>query len=175
MKKLLLALILSSSVFAATAIDESGAYKLNRSSKLFRDLGVGTQLSGGQWLKGQWSYAVSGGAANANLALLDHEGVAVKLPDNAIIQDCLIDVVTAPTSATSSGKIALSSNAVGDLKASAVAHTTFLADTRVACIPVGTAATAIKMSSEATLRLLVGSEALTAGKINVWVNYVVSN
>ena len=175
MKKFLLALVLSTSVFANTGIDESGAYKLNRSSKLFRDLGVGTLLSGGHWIKGQWSYATSGGAADANISLLDHEGVAVKLPANAIVQDCLIDVVTAPTSSTSSGKIALSFSTVGDLKASSVAHTTFQANTRVACIPVGTAATAIKATSEATLKLLVGSEALTAGKINVWVNYVVSN
>lgn len=174
MKKLFLAMLVSMNLIAATAINEDGAYQLNRHHRLFRSLGVGTQLLGGQWLKAQYDFSVSGGAAGNDIILKDHEGQPVKLPDNAIIDDCLIDVITAPDSSTDSGRIAFSSNAVGDLKADALASS-YSADTRVACIPVGNVSTAIKMGSEATLKMRIGSEALTAGKINIWVSYVVSN
>lgn len=174
-KLLLLGLMLALNLPAATAVDASGAYQLNRSSGLFNRLGVGSQLGAGGWLKGQWSYAVQGGGSSGDITLLDNDGRAAKLPDNAIIDDCIIEVVTTPASATLSGRLGFSSNAVGDLKALAVAHTTYVADTRVACLPTGNITTAIKMGSEATLRMQMGSEAFTAGKINIWVSYVVGD
>lgn len=176
MKKLFLALLLvGANLIAGTAIDANGAYKLNRHNKLFSDLGVGSQLGAGGWLKGRYQYSVQGGAGGTSITLLDNDGRPAKLPDNAIIDDCIIEVIERPASATSSGRIGFSSNAVEDLKALAVAHTTYLADTRVACLPTGNITTAIKMGSEATLKMIVGSESLTAGKLNVWVSYVIGD
>ena len=161
--------------FAASPLTSGQAYQLNRSSKLAADIQLGVNLRDAQQFgtKAQWSYAVSGGAANSDISLLDSEGRPVKLPAGAVITNCLIDVVTQPTSATSSGKLAFSSKAVADLKASSfvAAYTTTLP---LACIPTGTQATMIKLSSEGTLKVRTGSEALTGGKINIWVQYVLA-
>lgn len=176
MKTILLTLLLATNLFAATAMDKNGAYKLNRFSKLHRDLAVGTMLYGGHWLKGQYSYAVSGGGTGpfTTISLLDDEGTPVKLPSGAIIFDCVIDVLTAPTSTPGGlGTIQLSSKAAGDIKATA-AVTAYTTTSPIACTPVGTAAAAVKVASETTLKIHLGSEKLTAGKINVWVNYVIS-
>lgn len=176
MRNLLLTiLLLPSLVFGAAAITSSGAYKLNRASKLDRDLASGTKLLDATQMgvKAQWDYSVSGGAASSDITLLDHEGRPVTLPAGAIITDCLIDVVTQPDSSTDSVKLAFSSSAVADLKAAAF-PTTYVTTSRIACIPEGTEANMIKMASEATLKMRVGSEAATAGKINIWVEYVLS-
>lgn len=162
------------SLFAASPVTTNQAYQLNRVSKLFADAQVGTNLRNAQQfgVKAKWDYSVQGGASG-DISLLDMENKAVKLPTGAIIKDCMIDVVTQPTSSTGSGSIAFSSKAVADLKAA-----TFVAgyttSARIACIPDRTVGNTIKLASEATLKIRVGSEALTAGKINVWVQYVLS-
>lgn len=170
--KLFLAMLLSVNLFAATALNKNGAYQINRKDRLNRSLSVGTLISGGQWLKAQYSYAIQGGASG-DVTLVDDEGLAVKLPSGAIIYDCLIDVLTQPASSTSSGSLAFSSNAVADLKAAAFVAS-YTTSSRIACLPTGTVGSSVKMSSEATLKVRIGSEALTAGKVNIWVNYVVS-
>lgn len=173
MKKIL-ALLVAVPLFGATVISNNGAYQINRSSAVARKYSLGTQAmaAGTLGVKAQYDFAKSGGASG-DITLLDHEGLAVKLPNKAIITNCLIDVATQPTSSTSSGSLAFSSSAVGDLKAA-----TFVAGytttSRIACIPTGSTGTMIKLSSEATLKVRIGSEALTAGKINVWVQYVLS-
>lgn len=174
MKSFLFALILSLPLMGATVLSPNGAYEINRSSAVARKYAMGTQLlSATQFgVKAQWSYAVSGGASG-DIPLLDHEGRPVKLPTGAIITNCLIDVVTRPTSSTSSGKLSLSSSAVADLKAATFVNS-WSTSSRTACIPDGTTGNMIKMASEATLKIRVGSEAVTAGKINVWVEYVLS-
>lgn len=179
MKKFLLSLLVlaSADVFAFTALTSEGAFKLNRDSKLFRDLSVGTQISGGNWMRAIWAYNLQGGTANRDMVLQDPEGLPAVLPQGAIVTDCLIDVVTPVTaSAVTSTSIAFNSNAVGDLKALAYSQTAgYTTAQRIACIPVGTAATAVKMASEATLKMRIGSEALTNGRINLYVNYVISD
>lgn len=176
MKTILLTLLLSANLFAFTAITSEGAYKINRSSKLFRDLSVGTQISGGQWMRARWAYVLQGGAATQDVILVDAEGLPAKLPANAIIYDCLIDVVTPVTAATLANVVVgFSSNAVADLKAMGGAVVNGVSTKqRVACVPTGSASTAVKMASEATLKLRIGSEALTGGRMDLFVNYVIS-
>lgn len=177
MKKTLIALLVAGSSFGALPVTSGGAYQLDRASKLNLDQKVGTNLYNAQQfgMKAVWSYAIQGGAANSDLTLQDPSGAAAKLPTGAIIKDCMIDVVTTPTSSTSSGTLAFSSNAVADLKAAALGHTGYLSSTgEYACIPDGTVGNAIQMASEATLKVRIGSEALTAGKINIWVEFVLS-
>lgn len=181
MKKVLsiLTMTLGLAVFAAAPVSTNDAYKVNRKDKINRDAAAGTNLYNAQQfgVKAQWDYAVQGGAANSDITLLDHEGLAVTLPANAIIKNCFIDVVTQPTSSTLSGKVSFSSSDVADLKAAALVHTGYLATTgRYVCVPVdATANTWLKPGSEVTLKMRIGSEALTAGKINIWVNYALSD
>lgn len=177
MKNILLVLIAltTAQVFGAAAITSAaGGYSLNRKDALNRKYHVGTALANGPFgVKAKWKYSDQGGAAATDLTLHDSEGLAVTLPDNAIIRDCLIDVVTQPTSSTSSGSLAFSSSATADLKAATVVAS-LTTTTPIVCLPVGTVGTMIKLSSEATLKVRTGSEALTAGEINVWVEYVLS-
>lgn len=175
MKTIFLTLLMSANLFAFTALTSEGGFKLNRSSKLFRDLSVGTQVSGGNWMRAIWDFKIQGGATGDKV-LVDAEGQPAKLPANAIVYDCLMDVDTPVIAgAITSTTISVSSNAVADLKAATNGHTgLFDAKGRIACTPTGTAATAVKMTSEAVLKLRVNSEALTGGRINVYVNYVIS-
>lgn len=173
MKKILLALLATAQIFGAAAITSSGGgYELNRASSLDRKYAVGTYLGNGPFgVKAVWDFAVSGGAANTDITLKDAEGVAVTLPTGAIIRDCLISVATQPTSSTSSASMAFSSKAVADLKAATVVAS-YTTTTPIVCLPVGTVGTMIKLASEATLKVRIGSEAATAGKINLWIEYV---
>lgn len=180
MKKIFLALLVSCQLFAAAPVSENGGYELNRNGALNRKYAVGTALANGPFgAKAQYNFATQGGAANADIPLKDLDGQNVIIPTNAIITDCMIDVAIQPASATSSAKLALSSSAVGDLKAAALAHVTYVPSatgTTIACIPINaTHNTHIRMASDATLKIRMGSEALTQGKINVWVEYVLSN
>jgi hypothetical protein len=93
-----------------------------------------------------------------------------KLPSKAIIRNGLIDVVTAPTSG-GSATIAVKAQSAGDIiAATAKASFTGKLDT----VPVGTAATAIKLTAERQIYATVAVSALTAGKFRVFIDYVLS-
>jgi hypothetical protein len=127
-----------------------------------------------QVLKGTYDFSVVGGSAGTAYNLKDTDGKDAKIPANAVITDCVIDVVTAPTSggsATISIGTGIAATNV-DLKA-ATAYGSYSG--LVACIPTGSAATMIKTSSEVTPALSIGAAAaLTAGKINVLLQYILS-
>jgi ABC-type dipeptide/oligopeptide/nickel transport system permease subunit len=118
-----------------------------------------------------YSYAVSGGTTTTTISLLDEDGRACVIPNKAIVRDVLIDVVTAPTS-NGSATIALGTGqAANDIK-TATGYGSFSA--LMAGIPVGTAATAIKMTADRTPIVTVATAALTAGKMNVHIKYQLS-
>lgn len=178
MKSLLFLVLVAVNAMAAPALTTNGAYELNRRSSVDRKYSSGTKLYDAQQfgVKGTWDYSVSGGAAGGILPLLDHERRKVTLPAGAIIRDCLIDVVTAVSAgAPTSARFSLDSKSVGDLKAdSLIIAGGYTTTQRIACIPVGTTGTMIKTTSELTVNIRIGSEALTAGKLNVWLQYVLS-
>lgn len=173
MKKFILSLVLLATQ-AFAVLPSNGAYELDRSGPLQRKYSMGSQLREAQTfgLKGQWSVASQGGAATTSYAF-KNEWLSedITLPKGAIIRECFFDVVQSVTSATSSGKFSLDSNATGDLKAAAFANTF---SGRVACIPEGTLSNAVKLTAERTIQLTVGSEALSAGKVNLFLQYVLS-
>lgn len=116
-----------------------------------------------------YDFSVLGGAIAA-LNLKNPAGTDAYLPKGAVITSCIIDVITAPTSG-GSATIALSIQSAGDLKAAtAIASYTGL----VAGVPVGSAATSIKLTADAIVVATVATAALTAGKINVLIEYYVS-
>ncbi len=121
-------------------------------------------------LKATYDFAVNGGATGA-VTLKGIDGQDAVLPNKAIVVDCLIDVIT-PGTTSASGTMSLSTGQVAaDLKAAlAAASYTGL----VACIPVGTAASSIKMTADRTVVGLIATGALTAGKWNVLLYYIIS-
>lgn len=119
--------------------------------------------------KGKYSFAVSGGAVGT-ISLLDEEGNAVTLPDNAIVTNCIIDVVTQPTSA-STPTVAVGIASTTDLlTGTAIASVTGI----IQGTPANTVATAIKLNGEKTLTTTIAGTTLTAGLFYVHVDYVVS-
>jgi len=180
MNKILFLLLMSSELFASSIglIPKQGAYEVNRSSAVARKFNLGTHVSNAtQWgARAQWDYSVSGGAASTDIALLDIDGQPVYIPKGAVLTDCYLDVVTAPTSSTSSGSIAWTASGVGDLKAATFVSSYTTGSLMHCTKPSGayTAATMIRFDSEGQLKIRIGSEALTAGKINVYLQYILS-
>lgn len=117
-----------------------------------------------------YSFAVDGGALGAH-TLKDEQGKACVLPNKAIVRDVLIDVVTVPTS-LGGATIALGAgaSAVNFKAATAIGSYTGL----VAGLPVGSAATAIKLAADQSPIATIAVAALTAGKINVQIQYQLS-
>lgn len=128
-------------------------------------------------------------ATTGSIELLDLDGKPAKLPINSIVTDCLIDVKTAPVLDSSVTNIApyfafsTGVDGVKDLKADVPASAL---SGLVACIPVGTAATGIRITTESTPIMTITSAShappystttpsvLTAGKINVLIQYILS-
>jgi hypothetical protein len=133
--------------------------------------GLGDQFAIAKTIvRGTYSFAVSGGAVST-ISLLDQAGDVIVLPDNAIITQVYIDIVTAMTSTGGTGTIALTANSSGDLLAAVDADTL---SGVVAGVPVGTAATMVKLTADRTLSVAIATAALTAGKFNAFVEYVLS-
>lgn len=168
------ACLLSVSAFAdSLAVTNAAQYDLNRFSPgafSARQFGTKMMKQREYSVKCVYDFSVDGGAIGA-ITLKDEQGKACVLPNKAIIRDVLIDVVTAPTS------LGLATIALGagvsavDLKAAtAIAAYTGL----VAGIPVGSAATAIKLSADQSPIATIAVAALTAGKLNVHILYQLS-
>lgn len=170
------AALLTSGAMAVTALTKDGEYKINRFGKPWRDYNIGTLMYGNQQMGtyGSWKFTRDGGAANAILPVKDNDGRKIILPVNAYITKCFVGMPTLLTSATGSSSVSFGSNAVADLKAATFAagySTTALK----ACIPDGTVGNAVRMASEGFVAVKIGSEAATAGQLDVWVEYVINN
>jgi hypothetical protein len=167
--------IFSAGVAHAASLADTNAiqFGLNHANlSAFSRYQLGTKLIKGNEFSKKCVYDFSKqGGAISTLSLLDELGKACVLPNKAIIRDVLIDVVTAPTSGGSATIAVGSGAATNDLKAAtAIASYTGL----VAGIPVGTAATAIKLSADKTPSVTIATATLTAGKLNVHIKYQLS-
>lgn len=119
-----------------------------------------------------YKYASQGGAIGTIPLLSVSDGLQSHLPKNAIIRNCVIDVVTAPVGTSATIAFGTGQSAT-DLKAATAI--TSLTVGLVACIPVGTAGTAIKLTADTSPYITVATTALTAGEIHVIVDYSLSN
>lgn len=189
MKQLfMLALFTASQLFAhgAGTYNATG-YELNRQSAVNRKYNVGTKLVDATQFgtRCTWKFSDQGGAAGTNLKLHDAEGVNCTFPAGTVFTNCLIDVPVLVTSSTTSGKVSLSASGIGDLKAatfiggapgqaSVINVANGVSSKPLACIPDGTTANMIRLTSEGALQISIGSEALTAGQVDVWVEYILS-
>lgn len=176
MKKFLylfMTLVLAACVpaFAGTLAQEKDAsFELNKASPgAMAKHKLGTRVVDGmvRIAKAKYDFAVQGGAKGTG-NLLGLDGKPVKLPNGAVIVNCLIDVTTAGA-AGGTGTMALTSNSAGDLKG-AFAAASYTG--KVACIPVGSAATAIKLTADRTLTYTIATTDWTQGKFWVYVHYI---
>lgn len=158
--------------FAGTlAQDQAATFDLNRASPgAMQKHALGTRVVADQvrLVTATYDFAINGGAIGTFNLLNPDTRQPVRLPKGAIIIDCIIDVLTAGTT-SASGTMALTSQGAGDIKA-ALAAASYTG--RVACIPVGTAATAIKLTADRTLTYTIATGALTNGKWDVKIQYI---
>lgn len=112
----------------------------------------------------EYDFAVHGGAIG-DISLVNDS-----LPDDAIILDGIIDVKTALVG--SGATVALKALSSEDILA-ATAITSLTLAALVATVPVGTAATALKMTASGGLTMTVATAALTAGRFVVHLQYVI--
>lgn len=114
----------------------------------------------------------SAGVSNSTIAA---HGTGVFLPTRAIIKRAWFQVVTAFTSATNAGTIALSVQSANDLKtATAVSNAIYGTAIITDGVPVDSAATRILLTAQRELVATVAVEALTAGKLVLFVEYVIA-
>lgn len=85
----------------------------------------------------------------------------LSVPANMVVWDGFIYTKTAPVGTNAT--IRLSLEATGDILA-ATAITSFTAGSRLAAVPVGTAATSVVTTQERNLVMAIATTALTAGK-----------
>ncbi len=176
--KILISFVLlafSSQAFAAAGLPQPAVVKAVANlggAEGLRKIQIGTQLTDKkiQVMKAKWDFAVQGGAVST-INLKDVDGKDAVLPNKAVIRQVIIDRITAPTSAGGAGTIALNANSAGDLLVAVDADTLSAIH---AGVPVGTAATAVKTTAQRTLTAAIATEALTAGKIIVFVEYYIS-
>lgn len=180
MLSVVMAFCVSGSVFGATNAKEYAAeFSFNHGSG-FQTHQLGTKVIRDQIrvLKVQYDFAKVGGAIQTATKLpvpptAGGSGAAFgTIPKNALIVGCYIDVQTAATT-SASGTIALGTGQTGvDLKAAlAAASYTGI----VACIPTGTAASAIKITADVSPSFTIATGAITAGKFNVIIEYILSD
>lgn len=153
------------------AQDKGAAFDLNKANPnamAKHQLGARVIDNVVRYATGTYDFAIQGGAVGSGNLVDAATRVPIKLPQGAIIIDCIIDVITPGTTAAS-GTMALGSQGAADLKA-ALAAASYTG--RVACIPVGTAASAIKLTADRNLTYAIATGALTAGKWDVKVQYL---
>lgn len=158
------------SVAGTLDTEKSAIFDLNRASPgamAKHHLGTRTVSGSIQIAKAKYDIAVQGGGTGTK-DLVGEDGKPVILPDKAVIVDCLIDVLT-PGATSASGTVALTAQSAGDLKGTTAAASY---TGRVACVPVGTAATAIKLTANRTLTYTIATGPLTNGKFWVYVYYI---
>jgi len=174
MKKLLfglMALLIPIGVFAT--ITSSQEFQLNRMNELAQKVQLGTLIAKTpNVVVGKYSKAVQGGA-NGDVTLLrdladSHSSIVI--PDNAIVENVYVDVITAMVGAS----VALKLVNAGDLLAE-TAEGGLLINTRVQGIPDhATVADYIKLTADKTLKATLHGTA-SAGKFNVYVEYVLGD
>ncbi len=117
-----------------------------------------------------YDFAEHGGAISAI-------GLGVTLPDNAIILDGMVDVITTLTTAGGdAGTIALHAEGADDIvTAIAVSDGTNPWDAGLRAIKqLGTSTTATKLTAAREITATIGGQAVTAGKFVVFLRYVLS-
>ena len=134
--------------------------------------------------------AVFNPSANTGERTIGAHGLGVYIPDNAVITNVFIDVVTTFTSATDAATLAVHAQSANDIVAAlAISNATNIWDAGIRGSKIGTyaldgnaltqiamgaavAGSMLKLTAERELTVTVAVEALTAGKLVVYVEYL---
>jgi hypothetical protein len=117
-----------------------------------------------------YDFAALGGAVG-DILLIDDAGNPAVLPDDAVVVRSYVEAITALDSAGDTATAALKLQAAGDILA-ATAQADLGAGVFVEGLQDGYAGTFLKLTAERQLKLTVGTEALTAGKLRVYLEWV---
>lgn len=177
MKNLLLVLtiaLFSSLALANTSYDNE--FVLNHSSAAAQKTQLGTLVNRtSNLLIAKYSYAVQGGSTAADVSLLTNLTLPTSyavLPNKAIIKNVWLDVLTQPVSA-GSATVAVKAVNAGDLLGATAKAALIVGLTQG--VPDGTTTNAIKLSAAKTVKATIGTAPLTAGKFNVYIEYVIGD
>lgn len=120
-----------------------------------------------------YDFTVNGGAVGS-IPLTQING---PLPNNFLIQNCCMDVITGLTGGAGATGAVTSGQAANDLViATIVAGAPFSTTGPKITIPLlGTIATWIKTTAQRSPALVVAVNAFTAGKFNLWVEGIISS
>jgi len=120
----------------------------------------------------RYQSTVRAGIVAADLAL-GTNSLGVTLPDNAIVKGGYLDISTGISGTGVLSTVALELNGSADILAAVtVTNASGLNAAGIhAIIPVGTAATSVKMTAERTLNIVVGVEPCNAGVGTVVLEY----
>lgn len=119
-----------------------------------------------------YDFSVGGGDVG-DIELKDMDGKSVVLPDNAIVTHAFAHILTTCTSG-GAATVAVKSEGAGDIMA-ATAVASLTAGAFIDGVPANTAATVKLMSADRTVKATIAVAALTAGKLNVFITYVLSD
>lgn len=116
----------------------------------------------------QYDFSIHGGAVGSI-------SLRQKLPKSAILIHSVIEVLTAPTSG-GSATIAVNTEAAGDvLTATAIGSAPWSSTGLKTATPViGTASGYIKTTADRDITITVATAALTAGKFNIFLFYLMN-
>jgi len=117
-----------------------------------------------------YDFSVEGGAVST-IGLKDVFGNKAILPSGALIKKVIIHVETALTSG-GAATIAVDSEAAADLKG-ATAVATYALAANLDGIPDGAAANIVRLTADRQISIAIAVAALTAGKMHIFVDYVV--
>lgn len=171
----LISIALTSSVCFAN-ISADSEYILNHSSSAAQKVQLGTLINKtSNLLIAKYSFAVQGGSTAAPISLLTDLSKPLSyavLPNKAIIKNMWVSVLTQPAS---SGTSTVSLGAVSGVDLLAATDKSVLVAGMLQGIPDGSTTKMIKLSADKTVKASVGTTALTAGKFNVFIEYVIGD
>lgn len=176
MKKALGLMIALFSVVAIANTTLNNTYKLNNMGGAPTEVQLGTLVNGTKnLLVARYSFAKQGGTTANDISLLTDlnspRSYAV-LPANAVIQNVWVDILTSATSSSTSSLSVKAVNAA-DLLASTNVNNVLVG--RKQGVPDGTTTKFIKLSASKTIKATISTTPLTAGKFDVFIEYVIGN
>lgn len=126
---------------------------------------------------GRFNYTLKGGGTTGDVFLvndLNNPLDYASLPNNAIITNAFINVITAPSSTNTGTTVAVKVQGLNDIL-SALSYTAWGTGSYKQGVPTGATTTFIKLTAKRFLKAQLGVSGLSAGKFDVFIEYVLGN
>jgi hypothetical protein len=131
-------------------------------------LAEGGPVSGAlQWARARYDFATEGGAVST-IGLTG----SLLIPQGAVILGGFVDVIVAPTSG-GAGTLAIQIEGANDIvAAAAISGAPWSTTGRKSVVPAFTGATTVKTTAPRDISAVIGTAALTAGRIDVFIAFI---